>query len=143
MQVVYVLAFAPVSKIVKAWEKAIKPYFERYMRRYEATWPNDHIRSWLNYVENTYIGKKVVVGVTSYRREPMFPHNMWNLYDRIQRDLPFTNNQLEGHNSAWALFCTKTQNIWKCIKGFMREDGLGTQKHLELSTSTNTILHPG
>ena len=108
-------------------------------------WLKENIYQWLSYVECTCVGKKITQDCLriSYRREPLFPHSMWNLFDRIRDDVPFTNNMLEAHNGVWTSSSSRAQYLWKCIKGFMREDALSTQKFHEHQTASDTSRNPG
>ena len=46
----------------------------------------------MDYIEDNYIG---VFRRGNYLR-PRFPHEMWGVYDRVQNDLPRTNNAVGG-----------------------------------------------
>ena len=53
----------------------------------------------LNWLENNYIGKLEGVSSTA-RKEPRFPIKTWNVFDRIKKDLPRTNNLVESWHST-------------------------------------------
>ena len=46
----------------------------------------------LDYFEVNYIGELR----RARRRDPLFAHELWNIYRRVEDDLPRTNNMLEG-----------------------------------------------
>ena len=46
----------------------------------------------LDYFETNYIGEVR----RGRRRAPLFSHEMWNVYRRVEDDHPRTNNLLEG-----------------------------------------------
>lgn len=50
----------------------------------------------IEYVENYYVLGKLKAGYNSIRERIMFPPNSWNVYDRVLRDLPRTNNNIES-----------------------------------------------
>ena len=53
----------------------------------------------IKYFEQNYIGE-LKRGRGIGRKEPRFPHEIWNVYDRCIEDMPRTNNNIEGwHNS--------------------------------------------
>ena len=55
----------------------------------------------LDYFETYYIGELR----RGRYRTPMFPHSLWNMHTRVQRNLPRTNNYLEGwHNRFSGMF---------------------------------------
>ncbi|CAF1048125.1 unnamed protein product [Brachionus calyciflorus] len=49
----------------------------------------------IEYFENYYIGK-LKKNSMSIREEPIFKPKFWNVFDRIEADLPRTNNSLES-----------------------------------------------
>ena len=52
------------------------------------------LNSFIGHFQKTYIGK--TFGRKKTRKEPRFPLNFWNCYDRLQRLEPRTNNEIEG-----------------------------------------------
>ncbi|RNA28189.1 MULE transposase domain [Brachionus plicatilis] len=47
--------------------------------------------SFLQYVENNYVGTN--------SKKPRFSLDLWNLHERVKRDLPRTNNNVESWHS--------------------------------------------
>jgi hypothetical protein len=79
----------------------------------------------LDYFEHTYVGQ-VRAGV---RQEPLFPIELWNVSDRMEDDLPRTNNSLEGWHHAFSSSINERHpNIWKFIKILKAEDALQRRK---------------
>ena len=70
----------------------------------------------LRYFESTYIGE-LRAGV---RLNPLFSHDIWNVYDRVIAGLPHTTNSVEGwHNAFQGSVAQSHANIWTflaCIK---------------------------
>ena len=74
----------------------------------------------LEYIEDNYIG--------AYRRghyrAPRFTY-MWEVCDRVQTELPRTNNALEGwHNRFNRHVGCHHANIWKLIKVLKNEEDI-------------------
>ena len=74
----------------------------------------------LDYVEDTYIGRQ--------RRGrpcdiPMFPIQIWNMYDRTFAQLPRSNNNVEGWYKRFQTTCGCVHpNIWKFINILQNEE---------------------
>jgi hypothetical protein len=81
------LAFVPVDDVIKAFT-CIKELAD------------NQLDDFMNYFENTYIGKKKNAESTK-RQVPMFPIRLWNVYDRVLNDEPRTNNGIEAWHSAF------------------------------------------
>ncbi|KAF2879138.1 hypothetical protein ILUMI_27045 [Ignelater luminosus] len=61
------------------------PYFSEH---------NDLIQPIVDYFEDTWIGRP---GRRNKRRNPIFPHSLWNCYEATIEDLPkINNNSVEG-----------------------------------------------
>jgi len=56
----------------------------------------------LKYFETYYIGKRVKQNA-ELRKVPMFPINIWSVYERVLNDDPRCNNSLEAWHNAFAL----------------------------------------
>ena len=56
----------------------------------------------LEYFETYYIGK-LKINSKSVREEPMFAIEIWNVYERIEKDLPRTNNNLEAWHKVFGV----------------------------------------
>ena len=55
-------------------------------------------------------------------REPLFPHVLWNIHDRIGSNIPRTNNHLEGWHTRFAAMIDKPHpSIWKFVNALKRE----------------------
>ena len=70
----------------------------------------------LQYFESTYIGE-LRAGV---RANPLFPHDIGNVYDRVVGGLPRTTNFVEGWHNAFQISVGQSHaHIWKflsCLK---------------------------
>ena len=78
------LAFIPVDDAVEVFEKL------------QDEIPED-LDDLVAYFEDTYIGRPF----HRRRRDPPFKPELWNIYDRIVRNLPKTNNAVEGWHRAF------------------------------------------
>ena len=83
----------------------------------------------LDYFEDIYIGR-----IARWRhRTPQFPVSMWNVYDRVQDDLPRTNNAVEGwHRAFQALVGSHHANFWKFIGCLQKEEVLTHAKLVQM-----------
>ena len=59
-------------------------------------------QSVLDYFETNYIGE--------LRRGllPLFPHELWNMHNRVLNELPRTNNSLEGWHTRFSTMLRET-----------------------------------
>ena len=64
----------------------------------------------LQYFERNYVGN-LRAGV---RMAPSFPHELWNVHDRVMIGLPRTANAVEGwhHSSKSAMSCDNLEIYW-------------------------------
>lgn len=81
------LAFVPLSDIYKAYDLIADEF-------------DDDADKFLDYFEATWIGQRKKRGAG--RKKPMFPLELWNVYDRVCADLPRSNNSIEGWHQAFA-----------------------------------------
>ena len=73
----------------------------------------------LQYSEKTYIGE-LRAGV---RGNLLFPHNIWNVYDRVIAGLPRTKNPVEGwHNCFQRSVSQSHANIWTFLSCLKKEN---------------------
>ncbi|CAF1527946.1 unnamed protein product [Adineta ricciae] len=76
------LAFVPVDDVTQAYSSMIIDF--------------DHdVDELLEYFEKTWVGQRKTRG--SRRTKPQFPIPLWNVYDRVIRDLPKSNNSVEAN----------------------------------------------
>lgn len=112
------LAFVPISNVVESFEELVdSPYFSEH---------NDLIQPIVDYFEDTWIGRP---GRRNQRRNPIFPHSLWNCYEATLEDLPKTNNSVEGwHRGFSQLLGASHPSIWKFIDGLKKEQSLNEFK---------------
>ena len=104
------LAFIPVSDLVAVYEAL------------STTFLADEI-SILHYFESTCIG--MGVGADRLRRDPAFPHQMWNVLDRHDQGSTRTTNALEAfHHSFNALISCQHPSIWTLLDSLKRQQAL-------------------
>lgn len=73
----------------------------------------------LEWLEDTYIGRLNRRG--NGRRPPVFPPEVWNLYDRVLTDEDRTNNHAEAaHRRLQAELGVDHPTIWKLILGLQK-----------------------
>ncbi|CAF1387158.1 unnamed protein product [Didymodactylos carnosus] len=71
------------------------------------------------YFEDNYIGS---IACNNRRKPPRFPLSMWNCFERLENDLPRTNNPVEGWNNAMNQFVGAAHPvIYKIIQDIKKE----------------------
>ena len=124
LDLIYQLCMVPAADVVLAWETVILGFFEEHFP------DNETVDGFLLYIERTYDGK--MNQRTNSRRQPMFPHEMFSIYDRVVQERGTTNNGLESWNARWNNSMGTNHNIWRVISGFKNEDALAKSKHQEM-----------
>lgn len=116
------LAFIPPSDVFIAFsELAEHPDTEKL--------PDEFV----NYFESTYIGRERGRGKNKRITEPMYRIELWKVHDRLQENLPRTNNNIEGWNHGFnTLLGGKNPTIWRLIKA-LHQSELTTRKRLVYS----------
>ena len=105
------LAFLPTSKVVEAFDILI----DHNIIPHEA-------ENLLDYFEDTWIGRPDRRG---RRRAPKFNVALWSCYDRVEKDLPKTNNSVEGwHRGFMQQVSSYHPTIWKFLDALKREQDL-------------------
>ena len=83
----------------------------------------------VDYIEENYIG---VIRRGRFRR-PRFPISWWSVYDRVNQNLPRTNNAVEGwHNSFNSHVGLHHANIWKFLKVLKNDDDVSRVKMVKI-----------
>ena len=73
----------------------------------------------LNWLEDNYLGRPF--GRNRRRRAPMFPPQLWNVYDRVLNDQDRTNNHAEAaHRRLQVELDMDHPSIWRFIDGLRR-----------------------
>jgi len=57
------------------------------------------------------------------RRPPVFPHDLWNVHDRVSEALPRTSVEAWHHTFQQSLQCWHS-NLWKFIDALKKEERL-------------------
>ncbi|KAB0803048.1 hypothetical protein PPYR_00018 [Photinus pyralis] len=74
-----------------------------------------------NYFEDTYIGRRLRRG----RQIPLFPTQIWNVYQRTLNDQHRTNNHVEGWHRAFQETCgSQFPNIFRFIECLRKQQGI-------------------
>jgi len=112
------LAYVPENKVIDSFESLISTHF------YEKN--QNSLTELLDYFEDTYIGRPNRRG---HRRPALFDISIWNCYELIQKDIPRTNNAIEGwHNGFNSMLNAVHPSIWTFIKALKKEDNLNQFK---------------
>jgi len=90
--------FSSKEDIVRTWEDVISSCYDELKPSFEDN--SDQVDLFLEYFEKTWIG--ALNWRTGARRNPIFPHTVWNKYETILSDDPWTSNAAEGFNAAFA-----------------------------------------
>ena len=70
-------------------------------------------------------------GQNRRRLAPLFPVATWNVHDRVETDIPRTNNSLEGfHNAFQSSILNTHPNLWKLLKALRKEESLAATRVL-------------
>ena len=102
------IAFVPVNDIIDSFELLQEEL-------------QDELQRVTDYFEDTFSGRP---GIRNRRRDPKFPHNLWNVFDRVAAGLPRTNNNIEGwHRRMGASVGCHHPNIWLFLDVLKRDDG--------------------
>ena len=62
---------------------------------------DDLLMQFIRYFQDTYIGQRINGAI---ELPGLFPYRIWNMYHRVQQDLPRTNNSIEGWHNGFARF---------------------------------------
>ncbi|CAF3873782.1 unnamed protein product [Rotaria sordida] len=104
------LAFVPEQHVIEEFEKL------------EEESP-ESMNEFIDYFENNYIGRKVR---NNRRHSPRFAISFWNCFDRLDLQLPRTNNPQEAWHNALQNSCRKHPTIYQSIHD------LKTEQHANL-----------
>lgn len=90
----------------------------------------------LDYFETNYIGEVR----RGQRRNPLFAHSFWSVYNRVNLQLPRTNNALEGWHNAFSCSLGQSHaNIWTFIDALKKEHSM---VHMAISHHQSGMLPP-
>ncbi|CAF4598316.1 unnamed protein product, partial [Rotaria sp. Silwood1] len=78
----------------------------------------DSINDFIDYYEDNYIGRPIR---NNRRRTPRFSISMWNIYARLDQQLPRTNNSSEGWHRAIQYSVRSHPSIYESIKDLKTE----------------------
>ncbi|XP_066947100.1 uncharacterized protein [Macrobrachium rosenbergii] len=104
------LAFLPPNDVLSGFEELIDD--------------NEIPEEIVSYFSTNYIGDERGRGSRRRRLEPLFPIQLWNVYQSTVNEMPRTNNNLEGFHSSLRTSVTSSHpNIWKLIDALKNEEG--------------------
>lgn len=91
----------------------------------------------VQYWENNYVGKRIE------NIPPRFPIEMWNMFNRLQENLPRSNNSLEAwHNSFQKNLDCHHPSVEKLIYHFKKEQSHVENLVLRYRTGIRTVESP-
>ena len=83
---------------------------------------NESLVDLYDYFETIYLGRAQRGG---RRRAPRYSLNLWNQLERLEGELPRTNNLIEGwHRGCQASLDGEHPSVWKCITFLQTEEDL-------------------
>ena len=93
----------------------------------------------LDYFENTYIGR---YRQNAPRRAPLFPIELWNIFNRADEELPRTNNSIEGcHNSFQPNVSCTNPIFWTFLNVLQKEESIVRVRSLQNQGDTSHQLN--
>ena len=141
----WALSVVPEEDIVRTWEDVISSRHDELKPNFEDN--SEQVDLFLEYFEKTWIG--ALNWRTGARRNPMFPHAVWNKYETVLSDEPLTSNAAEGFNGAFALSLPNNASIWALIQQLRTEENsndrkmrdvlLGPQNNKETATTSRNL----
>ena len=118
------LAFVPPQDVTQRFEGFVATF------SYEDV---QSLREDIDYLETTWIG---AVRLGS-RRQPLFPIRCWTVLQRVQHDLPRTNNSIGGwHNTFSKRVSISHQTLRRLVKKLCRSNN-NTNTTLNLTQPQN------
>jgi len=103
------LAFLPPQDVVEGFDTLCAEIRGRF----------EDLADVLEYFEDTYVGH---FQHNAPRWRPMFPNELWNMFERTHKELPRTNNNVEGCVSSTFSACHP--NFWRFIGVLKREESV-------------------
>ncbi|CAF1264599.1 unnamed protein product [Adineta steineri] len=100
------LAFVPPNNVI-----------EEFARIKENA--SDILDDLILYFEDNFIGR---IMTRNRRKNPRYNINMWNCFERINEDLPRTNNAIEGWHNAFHNVVGDHPSLFTFIKDIVREE---------------------
>ena len=73
------------------------------------------------YFFNIFLYFHIFFVIRNHRRDSKFPHNLWNVFERVAAGLPRTNNNIEGwHRRMSVSVGCHHPNIWQAMNRLLR-----------------------
>ena len=111
------LAFVPLNDVLNAFDTVVAQMPEQL----------DPI---IDYFENNYIGVMHRRG----RLPPRFPLELWNVNNRVEKEIPKTNNHVEAYHRHLAAILSFHPNIWTFLKVLKKEEALKRLEMIQMET---------
>ena len=104
LRMIAALAFVPPQDVVNSFDELCAVIVNQY---------DGDADEVLDYFENTYVGR---FRRNAPRRSPLFPIELWNMFNRTAEELPRTNDNIEAwHNSFQANVSSTHPTFWKFL----------------------------
>ena len=105
------LAFVPPQDVAQRFKDFVATFSDE---------GEQHLREYIDYFETTWIGAVC----RRNRRQPLFPIRCWNVFHRVQHDLPRTNNSIERWHNAFSKRVSMSHpTLRRLVKKIMQEQG--------------------
>jgi len=70
------------------------------------------------------------------KKEPLFPHSMWNKWEEVRDNEPTTNNSLERYHGYLHENSIGKKGFWHFVLSLREYDGSMVLKYMQLKAST-------
>ena len=113
LRMIATLAFVPSQDVVNSFDRLCVVIQNQYVGDADEV---------LNSFEDTYIGR---FRKNAPRRPPLFPIELWNMFNRTAEKLPRTNNNIEvWRNSFQANVPSTHPTFWKFLMFYREKNAL-------------------
>ncbi|KAK7479647.1 hypothetical protein BaRGS_00029113, partial [Batillaria attramentaria] len=118
IKTIQALAFVPPDDVIEA--------FQQLMDSLDAD-TEETLSDFLAYFESTWLG----IVQRGRRRRPKFDVAMWNVYNRVEDNLPRTNNSVEGWHRAFDQRMSVTHPTLGRLVSKLRKEQASTELMIE------------
>ena len=131
LRMIAALAFLPSQDVVNSFDELC------VVTRNQYDGDADEV---LDYFEDTYVG---CFCRNAPRRLPLFPIELWNMFNRTAEELPRTNNNIEAWRNGFQANVSSTHpTFWKFLDILLREERI-VRVRMEPAGQLSTIIQTG